>query len=73
MPQKPDVIATRAISGEVLIWDRTKHTDEPDRNNAIKPEIRLVGQTREGLVVAFSKHIYIDLDISLDLACRGIP
>lgn len=54
MPQKPDVIATRAVSGEVLIWDRTKHTDEPDRNNTIKPEIRLVGQTREGFGLAWN-------------------
>lgn len=48
MPQKPDLIATKAVTGEVLIFDRTKHSSEPERGGACKPDIRLVGQTREG-------------------------
>lgn len=51
MPQNPDLIATRAVSGEVLVWDRTKHSSDPDRTGAVKPDIRLVGQTKEGCVV----------------------
>jgi histone-binding protein RBBP4 len=48
MPQNPDLIATKAISGEVLIFDRTKHSSEPERDGVCRPDIRLVGQTKEG-------------------------
>jgi len=53
MPQNPDLIATKAVSGEVLIFDRTKHPSEPDRNShgVCKPDIRLVGQKNEGSVL----------------------
>ena len=52
MPQNPDLIATKTVSGEVLIFDRTKHPSEPDRNahGVCKPDIRLVGQKLEGSV-----------------------
>lgn len=50
MPQNPDMIATKAVSGEVLVFDRTKHPSEPDRGGVCKPDIRLVGQTKEGSV-----------------------
>lgn len=53
MPQNPDLIATKAVSGEVLVWDRTKHSSDPDRTGAIKPDIRLIGQTKEGCAVEF--------------------
>lgn len=48
MPQNPDLIATKAVSGEVLIFDRTKHSSEPERGGICKPDIRLIGQHREG-------------------------
>jgi histone-binding protein RBBP4 len=48
MPQNPDLIATKAVSGEVLVFDRTKHPSEPERGGVCKPDIRLVGQTKEG-------------------------
>jgi len=54
MPQNPDLIATRAVSGEVLVWDRTKHSSDPDRTGAVKPDIRLVGQTREGFGLSWN-------------------
>lgn len=50
MPQNPDLIATKAVTGEVLVFDRTKHSSEPERGGVCKPDIRLVGQTREGYV-----------------------
>lgn len=50
MPQNPDLIATKAVSGEVLVFDRTKHSSEPERGGLCKPDIRLVGQTKEGCV-----------------------
>jgi histone-binding protein RBBP4 len=48
MPQNPDLIATKAVSGEVLIFDRTKHSSEPERGGVCKPDIRLMGQNKEG-------------------------
>jgi histone-binding protein RBBP4 len=53
MPQNPDLIATKAITGEVLVFDRTKHSSEPERGGLCKPDIRLVGQAMEGYVVTF--------------------
>lgn len=50
MPQNPDLIATKAISGEVFVFDRTRHSSEPERGGACKPDIKLVGQTKEGYV-----------------------
>ncbi|KAJ7292935.1 hypothetical protein C8J57DRAFT_1017036, partial [Mycena rebaudengoi] len=32
MPQNSDLIATKAVTGEVLIFDRTKHSSEPERS-----------------------------------------
>ena len=54
MPQNPDLIATKAVSGEVLVFDRTKHPSEPERGGVCKPDIRLVGQTKEGSVASFA-------------------
>src|SRR6267142_1873478 len=58
MPQNPDMIATKAVSGEVLVFDRTKHPSEPERGGVCKPDIRLVGQTREGSVLRL--YCYVD-------------
>ena len=52
MPQNPDLIATKAVSGEVLVFDRTKHSSEPERGGLCKPDIRLVGQNKEGCVLS---------------------
>ncbi|KAF9225324.1 WD40 repeat-like protein [Gyrodon lividus] len=54
MPQNSDLIATKAISGEVYIFDRTKHSSEPERGGVCKPDIKLVGQTREGFGLAWN-------------------
>jgi histone-binding protein RBBP4 len=48
MPQNPDLIATKAVTGEVFIFDRTKHSSEPERGGVCKPDIRLIGQHQEG-------------------------
>ncbi|KAL7285584.1 hypothetical protein ACG7TL_000688 [Trametes sanguinea] len=54
MPQNPDLIATKAVSGEVFIFDRTKHSSEPERGGICKPDIRLVGQSKEGYGLAWN-------------------
>jgi hypothetical protein len=40
-PQNPDLIATLAIDGSILIFDRTKHSSEP--NGVVNPQIKLLG------------------------------
>ncbi|KAF9654145.1 WD40 repeat-like protein [Thelephora ganbajun] len=54
MPQNPDLIATKCTSGEILVFDRTKHSSEPERNGQPKPDIRLVGQQKEGFGLSWS-------------------
>jgi len=48
MPQNPNIIATKAISGDVLIFDRTYFSSKPDANGICKLDIRLTGHTMEG-------------------------
>ncbi|KAJ3823862.1 WD40 repeat-like protein [Lentinula raphanica] len=54
MPQNPELLATKAVTGEVLVFDRTKHASEPEPDGVSKPNIRLVGQTREGYGLAWN-------------------
>ncbi|GJE86228.1 WD40 domain-containing protein [Phanerochaete sordida] len=54
MPQNPDLIATKAVSGEIYVFDRTKHPSEPERGGQCRPDITLVGQRKEGYGLAWS-------------------
>jgi histone-binding protein RBBP4 len=45
-PQNPDIIATLAVDGRVLIFDRTKHSSQPTGTS--NPQIQLVGHSDEG-------------------------
>jgi histone-binding protein RBBP4 len=47
MPQNPCLIATKAISGDVLIFDYTKHPSTP-ADGFTHPDLRLKGHTKEG-------------------------
>lgn len=48
MPQNPDLIATKTVSGDVNVFDRTKHETTAPKDGACKPDIRLKGQIKEG-------------------------
>ncbi|GJJ72252.1 histone-binding protein RBBP4 [Entomortierella parvispora] len=48
MPQNPDIIATKAVSGDLFIFDRTRHPSQPAAGGVCAPEIRLKGHTKEG-------------------------
>ncbi|KAJ3183973.1 Histone-binding protein rbbp4 [Gaertneriomyces sp. JEL0708] len=48
MPANPNIIATRTVSGPVYVFDRTRHTSDPDPSGVCNPEIKLVGHTKEG-------------------------
>lgn len=45
-PQNPNIIATMATDGRVLIWDRTKHSVTPSASQL--PQIELIGHEKEG-------------------------
>lgn len=57
MPQNPCVIATKAVSGEVLVFDYTKHASQPARGAPCNPDLRLVGHEQEGYGLAWSPHL----------------
>ncbi|PVU89940.1 hypothetical protein BB561_005105 [Smittium simulii] len=50
MPQNPDIIATKTVveSGAVYVFDRTKHPSIPNTDGICRPEIKLIGHTKEG-------------------------
>lgn len=45
-PQNPNIIATMTVSGDVYIFDRTKHSSNP--MGTCNPQIKLKGHTKEG-------------------------
>lgn len=55
-PQNPDIIATFAVDGRVLIFDRTKHELQPSQLGKISPQIELLGHTKEGFGLAWNPH-----------------
>ncbi|KAJ2588062.1 Histone acetyltransferase type B subunit 2 [Coemansia sp. RSA 1722] len=58
MPQNPDIIATKTVveNGAVFIFDRTRHPSTPSSDGVCRPDIRLVGHSREGYGMAWSVH-----------------
>lgn len=51
MPQSPTVIATQTISGEVLVFDYTRHSSS-EKDGVCRPELRLTGgHTEEGFEI----------------------
>ncbi|KNE61000.1 hypothetical protein AMAG_06761 [Allomyces macrogynus ATCC 38327] len=55
MPQKIDVIATKTVSGEVHLFDRTKFPLQPNPNNmTAQPTVRLMGHNDEGYGLSWS-------------------
>ena len=48
MPQNPCVIATKTVSGDLLIFDYSKHPLQPSSDRICRPDVRLTGHTKEG-------------------------
>lgn len=48
MPQNPCVIATKGVTGDVLIFDYTKHPSQPADDAVCTPELRLASKPDEG-------------------------
>lgn len=54
MPQKYNIIATKTNSGEVHIFDYTRHHAKPTTND-VKPELRLTGHTKLGFGLSWNE------------------
>jgi histone-binding protein RBBP4 len=54
-PQNPDLIATLAIDGKILVFDRTKHSVNP--NGKVNPQITLEGHKKEGFGLSWNPHV----------------
>lgn len=54
MPQKQDIIATKTVSGDVYIFDRTKHPSKPLSDGTCQPELKLRGHIKEGYGLSWS-------------------
>ena len=55
MPAKPNVLATKCVSGLVHVFDYTKHASEPDPAQlTAKPDLVCKGHTAEGYGLAWS-------------------
>lgn len=55
-PQNPNIIASLAVDGRVLIFDRTKHGSNPLPNGEVKFEMELVGHSSEGYGLSWSPY-----------------
>ncbi|PIA14039.1 WD40 repeat-like protein [Coemansia reversa NRRL 1564] len=58
MPQNPNIIATKTVveNGAVFIFDRTSHPSTPNSDGVCRPDIRLVGHSREGYGMSWNMH-----------------
>lgn len=57
MPQKVDLIATKTVSGNVYIFDRTRHPSQPTVDAVCKPDIVLTGNSAEGYGLAWNTNL----------------
>ncbi|KAJ6630491.1 Chromatin assembly factor 1 p55 subunit [Pseudolycoriella hygida] len=57
MPQNPCVIATKTPSGDVLVFDYTKHPSEPEPNGECHPDLRLRGHQKEGYGLSWNRNV----------------
>ena len=54
MPQNPCLIATKSISGNVFLFDYTKHPSQPSADGICNPDLILSGHSKEGYALAWS-------------------
>ncbi|KAL7751771.1 Histone acetyltransferase type B subunit 2 [Sorochytrium milnesiophthora] len=54
MPQKPNLVATKTVSGDVYLFDLTKFPYQPPPNATCNPSLKLKGHTAEGYGLAWS-------------------
>ncbi|CAG8444706.1 8692_t:CDS:2 [Funneliformis caledonium] len=54
MPQDQNIIATKTVTGDVYIFDLTKHPTKPPAEGVCSPELKLRGHTKEGYGLAWN-------------------
>ncbi|KAI7866984.1 WD40-repeat-containing domain protein [Spinellus fusiger] len=54
--ENPNIIATKAKTGDVYIFDRTTHESFPRENERFNPALQLKGHTHEGFGLAWNPH-----------------
>ncbi|KAI8373008.1 WD40-repeat-containing domain protein [Radiomyces spectabilis] len=54
--ENPNVIATKARTGDVYVFDRTMHESFPKENERFNPDLKLNGHTREGYGLSWNPH-----------------
>ena len=54
MPQRPSLLATKTSSGEVHVFDIKKHPVQTEDEEEPRPEMKLVGQEKEGFGLDWS-------------------
>jgi len=54
MPQQSSIIATKAVSSEIYIFDWTKHPSKPPSVGKCEPNMRLTGHKKDGYGLAWS-------------------
>ncbi|KAF2753943.1 WD40 repeat-like protein [Pseudovirgaria hyperparasitica] len=47
-PTNPNIIASFTVDGDILVFDRTKHSSYPKNDETIQAELKLEGHTSEG-------------------------
>ena len=46
MPQDEFMVATKTVTGEVLVFDVTKHESKPHEDGVCRPQLRCVGHSK---------------------------
>jgi len=54
MPQNAFLVATKAVDGDVLLFDTSKHPSKPPAGGVCCPQARLGGHTKEGYGLSWS-------------------
>ena len=60
----------QTVSGQVFVFDRTKHTSEPERGGLCRPDLKLTGQTKEGYAL---QHMFSPLPHPLKTLVNSFP
>ena len=54
MPQNPFLVATKTVSGELHVFDTSRHPARPPAGGGAAPDMRLTGHTDQGFGVSWS-------------------
>lgn len=66
MPQNPCLIATRTVTGEVYVFDYTKHPLNP-ADSVCAPDLRLQGHSKEGYGMSWNTGLKVIIYVCADM------